>query len=525
MGVGKKLTVGFAVLLVQLAVLAGTSFWLANLMKDGLRTKAIVAQTVAKTGEMERARSEMRTALRGEILYTYANQPPEVEQNHSLFSKNAERYLKNLAEMRPLLVADADKQSASRIETDMQQWQRKAEDVYRLCKNGQAQDASILAQNEIRPLTDDIAAVLVELKGRQDKLLADVDKSTESRSAASCWLSLLFIVTATIVAFTSFRLVRGITGTLRRLATQLHEGTGQVSDAASQTFSSSQALAQGASEQAASLEETSSSTQEIYSMTSQNAQNARHATELMKDVSREIANGNHKLSEMVSAISAINESSIKVSKILKVIDDISFQTNILALNAAVEAARAGESGMGFAVVADEVRNLAQRCAQAAKDTALLVDESVLRSDEGRRTVGEVSKAIADITEKSEQVGTLVEEVSAASGEQEKGLDQIAQAVSQMEQVTQKSAAIAEQSAASSHQMAAQSQSLQEIAVSLNRFVEGDANVSNAPLKQPREYSVSSAKPVVKLSKPVASKIPKPRVVVPTDDSEAEWIMQ
>jgi methyl-accepting chemotaxis protein/methyl-accepting chemotaxis protein-1 (serine sensor receptor) len=246
-----------------------------------------------------------------------------------------------------------------------------------------------------------------------------------------------------------------------------------VSQAAAQTFSSSQALAEGAAQQAASLEETSSSTQEIQSMTSQNAHHAETATQLMGAVSLEIENGNRKLSEMVNAISAINESSVKVSKILKVIDDISFQTNILALNAAVEAARAGESGMGFAVVADEVRNLAQRCAQAARDTAHLIDESVARSEEGRRTVDQVAKSIATITEKAQSVRTLVDEVSAASKEQEKGLDQIAQAVSQMEQVTQKTAAIAQEGAASGHELTAQSQSLQQLAASLNRFVEGE----------------------------------------------------
>jgi methyl-accepting chemotaxis protein/methyl-accepting chemotaxis protein-1 (serine sensor receptor) len=206
-----------------------------------------------------------------------------------------------------------------------------------------------------------------------------------------------------------------------------------------------------------------------------------------------------------------------------VIDDISFQTNILALNAAVEAARAGESGMGFAVVADEVRNLAQRCAQAAKDTAHLIDESVARSEEGRRTVDQVAKSIATITEKAQSVRSLVDEVSAASKEQEKGLDQIAQAVSQMEQVTQKTAAIAQESAASGHELAAQSQSLQQLAASLNRFVEGEGSADSM---------CSSLDPTISQRHSTAKRTSSPLSIgttqlksMTTNQLDSEWVRQ
>ena len=136
----------------------------------------------------------------------------------------------------------------------------------------------------------------------------------------------------------------------------------------------------------------------------------------------------------------IKASSDKVAKIIKVIDEIAFQTNILALNAAVEAARAGEAGMGFAVVADEVRNLAQRCAQAAKDTAALIEESIVKSNDGKTKVDQVAVAIRAITEESAKVKTLVDEVSLGSQEQTRGIEQVAKALTQMEQVTQQSAA-------------------------------------------------------------------------------------
>src|SRR5207302_988806 len=160
---------------------------------------------------------------------------------------------------------------------------------------------------------------------------------------------------------------------------------------------SSQALAQGASEQAASLEETSASSQEINSTTQRNAENSRTAAGLTAQVDEQVKSANQTLAQMLSAMGEISGSSQKISKIIRVIDEIAFQTNILALNAAVEAARAGEAGLGFAVVADEVRNLAQRSAQAAKDTAALIEDSILKSGEGSKKLGEVAGSIRAIT--------------------------------------------------------------------------------------------------------------------------------
>jgi methyl-accepting chemotaxis protein/methyl-accepting chemotaxis protein-1 (serine sensor receptor) len=179
---------------------------------------------------------------------------------------------------------------------------------------------------------------------------------------------------------------------------------------------------------------------------------------------------NRLLDQTVGAMSEIHAQSGKISKIIRAIDEIAFQTNILALNAAVEAARAGEAGMGFAVVADEVRNLAQRSAQAARDTAALIEESIAKSHEGKSRVDQVAVAVRLISADASKVKSLVDEMSAGSSQQGQGMEQIARAIAQMEQVTQQTAANAEQGAAAATELTAQSASLKDIMERLTDLV-------------------------------------------------------
>jgi methyl-accepting chemotaxis protein/methyl-accepting chemotaxis protein-1 (serine sensor receptor) len=192
-------------------------------------------------------------------------------------------------------------------------------------------------------------------------------------------------------------------------------------------------------------------------------------------------------------MTAIRESSNKVAKIIKVIDEIAFQTNILALNAAVEAARAGEAGMGFAVVAGEVRNLAQRSAQAAKDTASLLEESIARSLEGSGRVEQVAHSIASITENVARVKGMVEEVRQASGQQAQGIDQVTQAIAQMESVTQTTAATAEESAAASEELNAQAEQSMAVVRRLEMLVNGRIATAEAARAGSRRVE-ATAKP-------------------------------
>jgi methyl-accepting chemotaxis protein len=209
-------------------------------------------------------------------------------------------------------------------------------------------------------------------------------------------------------------------------------------------------------------------------MTRKNAENASQATRLVTDVAQQVLASNVALTEMVASMTAIKESSNKVAKIIKTIDEIAFQTNILALNAAVEAARAGEAGMGFAVVADEVRSLAQRSAQAAKDTAVLIEESIVRSQAGAGKVEQVAAAIQAITSSVQQVKGIVEEVRESSHQQTQGIDQVSQAMAAMEKVTQTTAATAEESASASEELNAQAESAIAVVARLDSSWRGAA---------------------------------------------------
>ena len=212
--------------------------------------------------------------------------------------------------------------------------------------------------------------------------------------------------------------------------------------------------------------------EEMASMTRRNAENSQEAAAMMAQTETLVSGARGSLDQMVASMSAIKESSDKVARIIKTIDEIAFQTNILALNAAVEAARAGEAGMGFAVVADEVRGLAQRSAQAAHDTAALINESIVNVDKGHERVSQVSGAIGAIASSAGRMRTLVDEVSVASRQQAQGIDQVAQAVTQMEKITQTTAATAEESAAASEELSAQAETAMGVVEGLSSLVGG-----------------------------------------------------
>ena len=251
-----------------------------------------------------------------------------------------------------------------------------------MCASGKVQEAIQMDMEKLVPVGGGIVKAIDELLALQQRFNQEAVERASStarntRIAVVCLLSL-----CVCLAWIGAVVIQQTSRNLKVVAADLAEGAGQINNASSQVASSSQSLAQGSSEQAASLEETSASTEEISSMTRKNAENSQTAAAMMSEVDHHVTEGNRTLEQMVVSMKEITSSSDKISKIIKVIDEIAFQTNILALNAAVEAARAGEAGLGFAVVADEVRNLAQRCTQAARDTTGLIEESIETSRDG-----------------------------------------------------------------------------------------------------------------------------------------------
>jgi methyl-accepting chemotaxis protein len=269
-----------------------------------------------------------------------------------------------------------------------------------------------------------------------------------------------------------------ISRTLRRAADRLSAGAEQTAAASGQVAASSQILADGASDQAASLEQTSASLEEISSMTKRNADNAQKTKELANAARLAADSGAGDMQKMSLAMREIKSSSDDISKIIKTIDEIAFQTNILALNAAVEAARAGQAGMGFAVVADEVHNLAQRSAQAAKETAAKIETAIAKTAQGVQMSEKVARSLEEIVNNVRKVDELVAEIATASQEQSDGVSQVNTAVTQMDRVTQSNAAGAEESACVAQEMNSQTRVLRGVVGELLKLVGGASEPAN-----------------------------------------------
>ena len=267
-----------------------------------------------------------------------------------------------------------------------------------------------------------------------------------------------------------------VTKPLTEVIGGLNEGSDQVASTAFEVSSASQTLAEGSTEQAASIEKTSASLEEMSSMIKQNAHNSGQAHSLMKEAAVSVQTASVSMYELISSMSQILKASDETSKIIKTIDEIAFQTNLLALNAAVEAARAGQAGAGFAVVADEVRNLALRAAEAAKTTANLIKGTSNKVREGSEHVNQSNAVFSSVADSISKIRDLISEIAAASSEQAKGIEQVSIAVSEMDKITLQNAASAEESASAAEEMNAQAEQMKSMIDELVAIVGGSATM-------------------------------------------------
>jgi Methyl-accepting chemotaxis protein len=274
------------------------------------------------------------------------------------------------------------------------------------------------------------------------------------------------------------------------LLSEISVSAGQVAAGSKQVSVGSQSLSQGAAEQASSVEELTSSVTEVAAQTRKNAQNASKANVLAADAQQDASLGNEKMGQMLDSIRSISESSSNISKIIKVIDDIAFQTNILALNAAVEAARAGQYGKGFAVVAEEVRNLAAKSADAAKETTALIEGSAGKVEAGTKIANETAEMLGKISGSVKEATDLVGSIAAASNEQATAIAQIDQGLSQVSTVVQTNSATAEESAASSEELSAQANMLTQMVGRFRLRADGTQKAPASSLEEPAELAAA-----------------------------------
>ena len=447
MSLTKKLLGSFGAMLGLVLLLgAGGLLITRDLSGDLERAANVTARQQYLAGQVSADAAELGSLERGTVLAAMLADGTHQVAYQQAFGEHAASLGKALSELRKM--ADTT-EAAARLQSLEQEASlvAQAHDQLRQALASQQMDAGmVIFAQKVQPSLEEIGRQAVSLVEQQTRDLASASAVSSAKSARSTMVTIALLLLGLGVGIAVLLLVRHAGTALKDLAGRMSDSAEKVSGAASLVSGSSQSLASGASQQAASLEETSASTEEITSITRKNADHALQVAGLMQQSADGAVAVNQSLDRMVEQMREIGNSSNKIARIIKVIDEIAFQTNILALNAAVEAARAGEAGLGFAVVADEVRNLAQRCAQAARDTAGLIEDSIVTSRDGNARLDQMASNVRGMTESATQVKSLVDEVNMGSQEQARGMEQISRAIIQMEQVTQCTAASAEESA-------------------------------------------------------------------------------
>jgi methyl-accepting chemotaxis protein len=462
--VGKKLLTGIVAMMIAMAGVTWSSVYsLSSLSGELEQATGAIAEKLALAGELKAGANGMRTGQRGMLLTTLQRDSKGMEAVRRDYAKRRQDTAGFIQKIRPLIADERDRQLVDALESQVNQHAASFNRISDLCGSGKVTQAAKVYRDQgaaIGGAMENTAARLMAVERQAMQNAAGVGRRQVS---AARWNTFAIDVLGLLVFIAVVWTVIGVTRGLRKVASDLGEGTAQISGAAQQVSSASHSLAQAASQQAATLTANASSAEQVSSMTGKNAQQATSAADLMTVVDQRVNEGARMLDLMAASMREITSSSGKISNIIKVIDEIAFQTNILALNAEVEAARAGGAGMGFAVVAGEVRNLARRSAQAASDTTALIEDSISKSNQGGARLGQISEVIRQIIESTTQVKALVDGVSLGSQEQAREIQAISRGILEMERATQASAANAEEGASASEELAGEVNALRGIA--------------------------------------------------------------
>lgn len=506
--IGRKLYAGFGLVLAVLVALSVLSY--VNFSKQN-ETASWNRHTYEVLIELKSVLASMVNMETGQRGFSLTGDEKSLEPFH----EGEKAFNEHLAAVKGL-TSDNPKQQAlmAQLETKSQEWQAIADEAIALRRQveagGGTMDAVVSTEQAAggKASFDEFRSLIEQSEQLERELLTERIRQNEDRENFTN-LSLLIgtILAAMLAACIAFLITRLITrpiqevnqaaremadGNLdidltirstdeigelsqafKHMAVSMNEVLTNISNAAEQVSSGSRqvsdssiALSQGATEQASSIEELTATLEEIGSQTDMNADSASEANALAESVKVKAVEGDGQMRSMLRSMEAINEASNNISKIIKVIDEIAFQTNILALNAAVEAARAGQHGKGFAVVAEEVRNLAARSAVAAKETTDLIEGSISKVTDGTMIANQTASALHEIVDGVSRVAVLVDEIASASNEQASGIAQVNQAILQVSQVTQTNSATSEETAAASEELSGQAQQLKD---QVNRF--------------------------------------------------------
>jgi methyl-accepting chemotaxis protein/methyl-accepting chemotaxis protein-1 (serine sensor receptor) len=467
MALGKQLTANFAAMVVVTALLGGF------LIVDSGNMQRILERQVNASARRTDLIGQLSTSLaemKGARQLLIAGDTSTAEQRMSLLRATSANVDRLLAGLDPLIAEARQRQLLESLRHAHQSWAANHRDLTVRCADCHTPGAvGMEGGNQQHGQMERAAEGLAQM---QRDSLAVASREVEASVARSRWIAIGLGGLAAVLCAWILRVVRRSMKSLRKTTSLLSEGSTQAVAGAMQVKDASAALARNAEQQSQSVGTTSSTAEELAAMTQKNAELANQSAALMVRVEEGVQAANSTLRSLQASMDEIAASSGKVSGIIKVIDGIAFQTNILALNAAVEAARAGESGLGFAVVADEVRNLAQRSAEAARDTGSLIDESAAKSLEGRARLDEVIKSIEEITGRSTEVKALVDGVSMGSQEQAKGIEEIARAVRQMEQQVHQVLRSGEDLTLAGQQISAQTTNVENGVARLQAMVDG-----------------------------------------------------